>query len=77
MEYCSGGDLFNYVMNKNYLTEKESASLMQKLFSAVLYMHSKDIIHRDIKPENILFASKEYGAEIKLIDFGLSRKFDP
>ena len=77
MEYCSGGDLFTYVMNKNYLTELESAKIMQKLLSAVQYMHSKDIIHRDIKPENILFSSNDAAiAEIKIIDFGLSRKYD-
>ena len=31
--------------------------------------------HRDLKSENILFESLKPNAEIKLIDFGLSRKY--
>lgn len=74
-EYCSGGDLFQYVMQKSQLDEVESASIMFQLFSAVNYVHSKNIIHRDLKPENILFRSKDPDSEIKIIDFGLSRQF--
>ena len=33
------------------------------------------IAHRDLKPENILFATQEQDSEIKIIDFGLSKKF--
>ena len=33
-------------------------------------------MHRDIKPENILFTDKSIMSEPKLIDFGLSNKFD-
>jgi len=32
-------------------------------------------IHRDLKFENILFVSDAPQAEIKLIDFGLSKRF--
>ena len=38
-------------------------------------MHSLGIVHRDLKPENILFENKLKFADIKLIDFGLSRRF--
>ena len=33
------------------------------------------IAHRDLKPENILFATPEPDSEMKIIDFGLSKKF--
>ena len=46
---------------------------MKKLFSACAYMHSKNIAHRDMKLENLLLTSKEHDAEIKIIDFGLSK----
>jgi calcium-dependent protein kinase len=62
-------------MDKSNLSEAESALIMQKLFSAVNYMHSKGIIHRDLKPENVLFDNKQ-NMEVKIIDFGLSRKFE-
>ena len=34
-------------------------------------MHSQGVVHRDIKPENIMLDST---GELKLIDFGLSKK---
>jgi len=37
-------------------------------------MHSRNVTHRDLKPENIMFADKELD-EIKIIDFGLSKRF--
>jgi calcium-dependent protein kinase len=40
-------------------------------------MHSNGLVHRDIKPENFLFESDDPGAELKLIDFGLSSKHHP
>ena len=33
------------------------------------------ICHRDLKPENFLLADAAEDAEIKLIDFGLSKRF--
>jgi calcium-dependent protein kinase len=47
---------------------------MKKLFSACAYMHSKGIAHRDLKPENLLLSNSDINAEIKIIDFGLSKK---
>ena len=77
MEYCSGGELTDRVANKSSITEAETAKIMSKAFSAVNYIHEKGIVHRDIKPDNFLYASKDPDAEIKLIDFGLSRYFAP
>ena len=39
-------------------------------------MHKQNILHLDIKPENILCVTPNSN-EIKIIDFGLARKFDP
>ena len=41
------------------------------------YCHQHKIVHRDIKPENIVFESKDKKGNIKIIDFGTSRVFDP
>ena len=35
------------------------------------------IYFRDLKPENILLESKMPNANLKIIDFGTARKFDP
>eukprot|EP00957_Ditylum_brightwellii_P127737 9741340-Ditylum_brightwellii.AAC.1 len=47
------------------------------MLSGLSYLHSKGIIHRDLKLENILFESKDANSNIKIIDFGLSKHFQP
>jgi len=71
LELCDGGDLYT----KLPYTEKDSAYITGKLLSAIAYMHSHGIVHRDLKFENIMFENKSPEAEIKVIDFGLSKKF--
>jgi calcium-dependent protein kinase len=39
------------------------------------YLHEHGIVHRDLKLENIMFEDESDDAEVKLIDFGLSKKF--
>ena len=48
---------------------------MRQLINAVLYCHLNGIVHRDIKADNILFVKSDINSPIKLIDFGISVKF--
>lgn len=48
---------------------------MRKIISAVKHLHEHYICHRDLKPENFLLQDDTPDAEIKLIDFGLSKRF--
>jgi serine/threonine protein kinase len=48
---------------------------MKKMLSAIKHLHELQICHRDLKPENFLFQDKSEDAEVKLIDFGLSKIF--
>ena len=75
MEYCTGGELIDRILENGYLSESEARNIMIKIFSAVTHLHEKKITHRDLKPENLLFASNDHESEIKLIDFGLARSF--
>ena len=73
-ELCTGGELFNKIVEVKYFTESTACFIMRQLLSAVAYCHEKGVIHRDLKPENILIESseekdKEY-FHIKIIDFG-------
>jgi calcium-dependent protein kinase len=54
-EYCSGGDLYDYIRKQRYFSEKKAAHILHQLLSAVNHLHSKNIVHRDLKPENIVF----------------------
>ena len=48
---------------------------MSKMLSAIKHLHEHEIVHRDLKPENFIFSDNTPDAEIKLIDFGLSKRF--
>ena len=54
MEYCEGGELFNYIVEKQRLSENESAYFYYQIIQGVEYIHSQGIAHRDLKPENLL-----------------------
>ena len=72
-EYCSGGDLFDYIQKEKFFTEKKAGVIFNQILSAVNHLHKKKIVHRDLKPENIvLMESKDKDIFIKLIDFGTS-----
>lgn len=73
MEYCSGGELFDHIIEKNRLTESESRMFFRQIISAVAYLHNLGYAHRDLKPENILLDKYQ---NLKLIDFGLCAKPD-
>ncbi|CAD8073804.1 unnamed protein product [Paramecium primaurelia] len=68
-EYVSGGELFDYIVEQQRLTNGEARHIIRQLINAIEYLHSLGIIHRDLKPENILMRDN---GDICLIDFGLS-----
>lgn len=70
MELCTGGDLHARILN-----EAGAAMVTKQILSAVSYMHDRNIIHRDLKFENVLWESTHPEACIKVIDFGLSKKY--
>ncbi|CAI2376052.1 unnamed protein product [Moneuplotes crassus] len=72
MEYTERGELFNYIVSKSKLREKEACKFFQQIISGVEYIHKLRICHRDLKPENLLL---DHNNDIKLIDFGLSNTY--
>lgn len=73
MELCTGGDLYA----RDPYGEEEAARISRMILSAVAYMHERNVVHRDLKYENIMFANHGPQSEIKIIDYGLSKKFGP
>lgn len=72
MEYVSGGDLFDLIINQpdKRLSEENCRLYFQQIIMALEYCHSQKIVHRDLKPDNILYDKNNNC--IKISDFGLS-----
>lgn len=68
LEYCPGGELFDYIVDRERLNEEESRTFFRQIVAAVAYIHESGYAHRDLKPENILIDEEQ---QLKLIDFGL------
>ncbi|KAK9540154.1 hypothetical protein VZT92_002623 [Zoarces viviparus] len=71
LEYCPGGELFDYIIAKDRLPEEETRVFFRQIVSAMAYVHSQGYAHRDLKPENLLIDEDH---NLKLIDFGLCAK---
>ncbi|CAD8160099.1 unnamed protein product [Paramecium pentaurelia] len=69
MEYAKGGELFDYIVKKNQLSELAATKYFIQLIDAVEYLHQQKIVHRDLKPENLLLDEQR---NLKVADFGLS-----
>lgn len=70
MEMCEGGDLHS----RPHGSERDTATIIEQVLSAVAYLHDRNIVHRDLKFENILYVDKEH-LDVKLIDFGIAKKY--
>jgi 5'-AMP-activated protein kinase, catalytic alpha subunit len=72
MEYASGGELFEYIVNNERVKEPEAAKFFHQIINGISYLHKLGIVHRDLKPENLLL---DYNKSIKIVDFGLSNTY--
>ncbi|XP_054244114.1 death-associated protein kinase 2 [Indicator indicator] len=77
LELVSGGELFDFLAQKESLSEEEATRFIKQILNGVNYLHSKKIAHFDLKPENIMLLDKNIPIpHIKLIDFGLAHKIE-
>ncbi|KAF5339608.1 hypothetical protein D9611_011471 [Ephemerocybe angulata] len=72
-ELCSGGELFDYLVEKERLPEDETKIIFGQLCLAVAYLHDNGIVHRDLKLENVLLDER---CRVKLGDFGFTREYE-
>lgn len=75
MEYLTGGDLADRLLEQSRFTERAARHVTRQILQAICYLHSRGVVHRDVKLENVVYASEDTD-DIKLIDFGLSSRWD-
>ncbi|XP_004074142.1 death-associated protein kinase 2 isoform X2 [Oryzias latipes] len=76
LELISGGELFDFIAEKDNLLETEAIQFMKQILEGLRFMHSNNIAHFDLKPENIMLSEKvSPQLNVKLIDFGLAYRF--
>nr|XP_020441271.1 death-associated protein kinase 2-like [Monopterus albus] len=77
LELVSGGELFDFLAQKESLSEEEATQFIKQILEGVNYLHARKIAHFDLKPENIMLLDKNVPLpRIKLIDFGLAHKIE-
>ncbi|KAM4573938.1 death-associated protein kinase 2 isoform 1-T2 [Odontesthes bonariensis] len=77
LELVSGGELFDFLAQKESLSEEEATQFIKQILDGVQYLHSKSIAHFDLKPENIMLLDRNaLLPRIKIIDFGLAHKIE-
>ncbi|PBP22660.1 kinase-like protein, partial [Diplocarpon rosae] len=73
LEYCSGDELYNYLLAHGALPVEKVQKIFTQLVGAVTYVHNTQCVHRDLKLENILMDKHE---NVKLCDFGFTREYE-
>ncbi|KAF4656744.1 hypothetical protein FOZ61_006713 [Perkinsus olseni] len=74
MEYASGGELFDYIVDNGKVSESEACKFIRQIISGACSLHRANVVHRDLKPENLLL---DRDGNIRIADFGLSNFFQP
>ena len=73
MEFCNGGTLNDYVLEK-WPGRDIKHRFIVEISSGVAFLHAQGVVHRDLKPENIMICiDAEQQPHIKVGDFGLAK----
>jgi len=74
LEHCSGGSIYERILERQYFTEQESAVLVKHILQALLAFHDKHLYHGCLTPDSFRFLSDSPHAPLKLVDFGIELK---
>jgi len=72
-EYCTNGELYDYLVDKGKLSEQQSCTYFLQILSAVEFLHNHNVVHRDLKAENLLLTDEF--KTIKIADFGFANYY--
>lgn len=72
MEYLSGSTLNRVLERQGLLPTEIARGFSHQIASGLAAAHGHGVVHGDLKPENVMVTENH---TIKLLDFGLSRRF--
>ena len=78
-DFCDQGDLLGKLEKLGKMNEIVVKFLMEQIFNAVAYLHSKNFLHGDIKLENILLytiTSKNRGKRFTIINSDINEMIE-
>lgn len=74
MDYCAGGDLYDYLgAQERGLSEESARYYAAQVFQGLVDLHASSIFYRNLKPENVLLSAD---GNARLGDFSLSRQLE-
>ncbi|XP_032066840.1 caM kinase-like vesicle-associated protein [Thamnophis elegans] len=72
-ELATGGDVFDWILDQGYYTEKDASNVVRQVLEALAYLHNLHIVHRNLKLENLMYYNQNNRSKVVLRDFYLSR----
>jgi serine/threonine-protein kinase len=81
MELLTGSTFYEVIRDEGRLPPERVVPIILEVLSALGAAHRAGIVHRDLKPENIFLVRRDGAAgsgpaQVKLLDFGVSRFLD-
>ncbi|XP_071988046.1 caM kinase-like vesicle-associated protein [Engystomops pustulosus] len=73
MELASGREVFDWILDQGYYSEKDTSNVIRQVLEAVAYLHSLCIVHRNLKLENLLYFNRMKNSKIVISDFHLAK----
>lgn len=78
LEYAAGGEIFDLCVSDldDRIGERDIVRLIRQILEGLCCLHENNIVHLDLKPQNILLSSINPLGDVKIVDFGMSRKLE-
>ena len=73
-ELCTGGSIYERILERQYFTEQETAVLVKHMLQALVPLHANHMYHGSLNPECFRFLNTSPHSPLKLVDFGLELK---
>ncbi|KAM7422747.1 hypothetical protein PAMA_010680 [Pampus argenteus] len=73
LKIATGREVFDWILDQGYYSEKDTSNVMRQVLEAVAYLHSLKIVHRNLKLENLVYFNRLKHSKIVISDFQLAK----